>query len=455
MTDPSASVARALTTDPPLITPDDLPALLAAGVAGEVRQRLPHHHPLREPLRADHLQLGLRHAAIRSEVQTLLRHWAQAGIPVMPIKGFALAEFEYGTPGERFYGDVDVLIPDDPLQISKAVHLALALGWRSDGQHAQPARWTHECAHLFSPGGNVRLDVHRFVVAWKVGSPRRTQRLTQAIWEQAHCLDWHGVRLWRPAPVDAALINVVLGRCWGGDAGGLKPADYADLRVLMRTHGLTPAHLEGRARSLGALHTWQAFRQVCDPTRSCFLFGQPETSQVLLCGVRRDGHHPRRLLWLVRAYSLPARLRWMPRLLPDVLQAFLALRRGGNPQTPLHRWSRPASRRLPPAVLGEVMGAVAWWTRLLYPRQSRRGTCVPRAYATYRALHRLGHPAVFCSGVARTPSGVQGHAWIEDEWGEIEVYGEPLVRQRFREVFRFPKLAPPASARPEIHSPGA
>ncbi len=81
---------------------------------------------------------------------------------------------------------------------------------------------------------------------------------------------------------------------------------------------------------------------------------------------------------------------------------------------------------------------VGWWATLFYPRQKRRGICVPRAYASYRSLRRSGHPVRFVSGVAAGPSGVYGHAWIEDDWGHIEAYNEPDNRRRFRELFSFP-----------------
>ncbi|GAA5532720.1 lasso peptide biosynthesis B2 protein [Deinococcus aluminii] len=404
-----------------------------------MRGRLPQGHPLRARLRPGHLALGARHALIRAELRPLLAAWARGGIPALLFKGFALAEFEYATPGERFYGDVDVLLPADPAAVTRAVHLALAQGWRSDGQHARPGRWTHESAHLYSPGGHTRLDVHRFVTAWAAGRQDRVLALTRAVWAGARPVDWEGVPVWRPDPRDAVVVNLALGRQWGGDLGSLKPADYPDMRRLIARHGLTARVLEARARELGATHTWAAFRGVCDPLRGQFALEAPATRPTLQRAVWQDGLRPVAVLWQSRWKVLPRRLRWLPALLPDVLAARGAVRAGGDPRGHLARWTPPRPVRLLPLdTLEDVIGGVSWLTRLLYPRQSRVGTCVPRAYATYRALRRLGHPAVFVSGVARSGPKVQGHAWIEDARGTLDAYGEPLSRERFPEVFRYP-----------------
>ncbi|WP_221090917.1 lasso peptide biosynthesis B2 protein [Deinococcus aquaedulcis] len=437
MTPDPAVLVRALTTDPPHVEPGDVPHLLAAGLAGQVRVRLPEDHPLRARLRPGHLALGARHAQIRAELRPLIAVWAREGIPALLFKGFALAEFEYSTPGERFYGDVDVLLPADLPTVTRAVHLALAHGWRSDGLHAAPARWTHECAHLFSPGGHVRLDVHRLALSLLSGSPARVQALTDALWADAEAVDWDGLNIWRPHPRDALVINLALGRQWGADVGGLKPADYADQVQLLSRHPLSESDLQRRAQELGAGHTWAAFRALCDPGRRQVNLGGPHPA--LVRAVRRDGVHRRRARWARQLGRVLPLLRVMVPLLPDVLAAWRALRAGGDPRRHLARWT-PAGppRALPLAEVHDVISAARWLTRLLYPRQSRIGTCVPRAYTTYRALRRRGHPAVFVSGVARGAQGVQGHAWVEDVHGLLEAYDEPFNRERFPEVFHFP-----------------
>lgn len=437
---PDPSVLSRVLVSPATLTNADLPHVRAAGLSGAVRAMLPGGHAMRATLRQDALNLALRHSHIRAEVRPLLAAWASEGIPAMLIKGFAVAEFEYATPAERFYGDVDVLLPPDPDSVLRAAHLAIALGWRSDGQHADPERWTHETMHLFSPGGHVRLDVHRYAVATIAGLPSaRAAQITAGVWQRATIKDWDGVPVVRSHPLDATVVNVALGRSWGGDTGGIKPADYLDLANLTQRHGLTASALSAHAERMGATHTWAAFCAACDPFNQHLNLQMAQPTSKFTEALSSDGLHHRAWRWQSRGHTLRHIWPVLPQALLDVIAAWWVIRKGGDPRMHLRRWTpdRP-TRRLPLAQLTNWLDAVGWWTRLFYPRQRRLGICVPRAYASYRALRRAGHPAVFISGVARRNGGITGHAWIEDDQGEIELYGEPHNRRTFKEVFTFP-----------------
>lgn len=435
---------RLLLTDPTDLSLKDLTHIEALNLSGYFYRRLPAGHPLRPALQANYLALTARHALIRQELRELLAAWNKEQLPALLMKGFALAEFEYATPAERFYGDVDILVPHDPAVISRMVHLALARGWRSDGQHADPGRWTHECAHLVSPLGHVKLDVHHLVTGWVVGSQRRQQAVTQAVWQEADVYDWQGITVYRPSPHDQVVVNVALGRTWGGDAGGLKVADYTDMQLLLWRYNLQVRDLQARAAALGAGATWQAFTEVCNPARGRFAYQETSTQATLLTGGKADGHFSSRQKWHKRLQVLPGRLLWMLRLMPDMCAAHHAWKREKDPRKPLSTWQKghwqSTETKMHPGEVRALMGAINWWTRLLYPRQHQRGVCVPRAYATYRSLHRLGYPVFFVSGVARSRAGIVGHAWIEDQYGVADWYDEPLVHQRFQEQFRWPRL---------------
>lgn len=427
-------------TRPETASSKDLSAVRAASLGGALRSRLPEDHPLRAALHADALSLGMRHAQIRAEVRSLLRVWASENIHALIFKGFALAEFDYAASGERLYGDVDILLSDQPSVIWRAAHLAMAHGWRSDGQHADPSTWTHETMHLYSPNGHVRLDVHRCVIGLRSGvTLRRAQDLTAGLRARARQLDWDGVSISLPHPLDAAVLNVALGRSWGGDSGGLKPADYLDLQVLSDRYDLSMVDLAAHAANLDAAHTWAAFLRVCNPYTGQLVLDPACTQPIIFAGLRGDGVHPRLAHWRGRLVDLCRGWPLLPVSLLDVLAARAATAKGADPQDHLRRWT-PANpvRRLPLGMLQDRIMVIGWWTTLLYPRQKRQGVCVPRAYASYRSLRRSGHPVRFVSGVAPGPGGVHGHAWIEDDRGQIEFYNEPENRNRFRELFSFP-----------------
>ncbi|WP_338122052.1 lasso peptide biosynthesis B2 protein [Deinococcus wulumuqiensis] len=440
---PDPAVLAQVLTSPAKLDAADVQHILSASLGGAVRARLPESHPLRSSLRKQAVDLALRHAYIRTELRPLLAAWAREGIPALLFKGFALAEFEYATPGERFYGDVDILLPEKPEIVARAAHIALAYGWRTDGLHAHPERWTHESMHLFSPGGHVRIDVHRWVVAQKAGvTPAKARKLTSDVWQRASRFNWDGIGVYRPAPLDAAVVNLALGRCWGGDSGGLKPADYLDLQVLCQNHQLSSEALRQHASEVGGGATWAAFQRCCSPEERRLQLDIRRTAPVFAQGLSGDSLKINRGLWKAR-WQL---LCWLsPQLLPallDVMAAWWAVRQGGDPRTHLARWTPPATpvqRQLGYRALTSRLAAVNWWTRLLYPKQRKRGVCVPRAYATYRSLRRAGHPAVFVSGAGRRGSEFVAHAWIEDDRGTLDLYGEPQNRRNFKVVFSYPE----------------
>lgn len=396
----------------------------ASGLSGFVLARLPGDHALRRSLRQVTLNLSFRHGHIRAELRELLQAWHAAGLPFVLLKGFALAEFEYATPTERFYGDVDVLLPGNVDTVQRAHLLALAHGWHSDGMQDAPELWTHETMHLFSPDGHIRLDVHRDLVPSLYGvTPSRARELTRQVWGRATVQDWDGLHVRLMHPLDAALL-VAVGRTWGGDQGGVKPADYADLLVLKNRYGLTGDRLVQHAQLWQAEHTWKAFTQLCNPWQAHLTLDPQVTAPVLRAAVVLDGLKPGWSFWKAQFSRLWHVAPQLPAALGHVLAATAAVRAGGDPRAHLRRWQAVETpRRAGYRRLTDRFSAINFWLRVLYPRQSRQGVCVPRAYATFRSFQRLGYPVSFVSGVARGPQGVVGHAWLEDGWGEMEFYG--------------------------------
>lgn len=428
-------MAALLTAQVPEVQPADLDALKASGLAAWVYSRLPADHVLRPALEPARIGLLARQMVIRRSMIALLRGFDEAGVESVLLKGFMLAEFAYRVPGVRPYGDVDILVR--PEQLPLLLEVAQGLGWKDDGMSGRPDEWLHEIAHLYSPDGQVRLDVHRYVTAWIAGPSGQARRLTRAIWEasEPEMLDELLVR--RPSWDDCAL-NLVLGRSWSGDRGEYKPADYTDLEALAERPGVTTSSLERRAKALGALHTWRAFLAGCDPWRNHFEYGSAVRSALVWRAAWRDGAAWPLSLRLTQASRLPGALWSMGLVLPDVLVARRSLQvRGADPRELVRQMAGVAPAKNAAASeqqVHAVIKGVNWLTRLIYPNSP--GVCVPRSLATYRALRRLGFPAVYVSGVHRNAHGViEGHAWVEGPQGPIEAYGEPTNRWVFQTVF--------------------
>ena len=426
-------LAALLTAQAPDLQAADLPLLEQSGMVGWVASRLPADHALRPDLEPARLGLLARQMILRRTLQGLLAAWNEAGVESVLLKGFMLAEFAYRVPGVRPYGDIDVLVRQD--QVVLLVEVALRLGWHEDGLSRQPERWTHEVAHLFSPDGQVRLDVHRYVTTWTTGPAAQVERLTRAVWQASEPELLGGVPVRRPSWADCAM-QLVLGRSWTNDRGVYKPADYTDLDALAGRPGVTRGGLARRAAELGAGQTWQAFVAGCDPWYRHFEYQSPVRARRIRWAALRDG-----AVWpmqrrLGQLRHLPLGLHWLAVALPDVLAVRLHLARqhvGPRQRVQLMGRLGPA-RPVSPAHMAAVVHGVRWLTRLLYPRSP--GICVPRSLATYRALSRRGFPAVYVSGIRRTPEGrIEGHAWVEGPQGPLEEYGEPLNRQHYQTVF--------------------
>lgn len=437
---PFQIIARVL-TQPNSLSRADLPIIHGADLGPAVRARLDAEHPLRAELQADTLKQTIRHAQIKAELHPLLSAWTAAGVPFVLLKGFAMAEFEYATAGERFYGDVDILLPEDPDQFMRAIHVALAHGWRSDHMHAHPDFWTHETAHLFGPDLGVGIDVHRFVAAEVQGASRAfLRRLTRGYWQRARIEDWEGTQIRRAHPLDAAVLNLAVGRQWGNDKGFFKPADYLDLEQLMHNHQLSEQDLSAHAASIGVTATWEATQQYCRPSQKHFVLDPLKTQALFKQALRRQGLSAKRAKLRRIIVAIPRLLPYALRTLPDVLAAWKAFRSGGDPRKHLQRWEcKQRTKELAWRDTLLLISAIRHWSHFLYPRQRKRGVCVPRAYATYRALARCGYPTSFVSGVGRQVGQITGHAWLEELDGRtLTLYGEPDNRKRYKALFVYP-----------------
>jgi Uncharacterised nucleotidyltransferase len=80
-------------------------------------------------LKGAYLANALRNQLLSEELAHLLRLLSDAGIPVIPLKGVALAEALYGDPAARTCADTDLLIPAG--EVVRARRLILLAGYSS------------------------------------------------------------------------------------------------------------------------------------------------------------------------------------------------------------------------------------------------------------------------------------------------------------------------------------
>jgi hypothetical protein len=399
------------------------------GLAPYAYATTPASLPGRAALRGDFLATVDQQVRARAELAPLVAAWRRAGIDVLLFKGFALAEFVYPTAGWRTFCDVDVLVP--PADADRAESIARALGWQSDrfvgahpitGSTRTPAY--HSVADLSRTGAAARIDLHRVALHTRrhrgPGGDDAPARITRALWAASEERAWAGTTVRVPAPVDAALVGVVLQRCWGGDRWQVRPRDLLDLRLLAERAGVTRVALEARARELGCERTLAAFLDRCDPAAGADdMFALPGPSA--LRHLDRIARPERGLLG--RSEMVADALRMAPGLatatlsvLPDVRRARRALARHRDVRALLRSLDEGAPAARPPCdadttELSRLYQGVVWATRLLPHRAA--GRCLYLSLVMYAALRRRGYAATFVSGVRRDASGIAGHAWVE------------------------------------------
>ena len=102
-----------------------------------------------------------------------------------------------------------------------------------------------------------------------------------------------------------------------------------------------------------------------------------------------------------------------------LLQAAVRLALWYMPVRTLRRTSPPASRKSQPA-LSKLAWAVNAATSLI-----PRSTCLVRALAAQRLLARHGYPSTLHLGVARTPDGLDAHAWLDCQGATVIGAADP------------------------------
>lgn len=153
---------------------------------------------VRERLRQDYFTATAQAVVVEQQLGQVLEALTLAGIPVVVLKGAALAAF-YPDPVLRIYNDLDVLVPHADL--ARAEHALLGLGYRC----LRAKEWAlAQHYHLPPMIGTARqLDVE---VHWRLDEPHEAGSLpVDHLWSRAQAWSVAGHQALRLDAVDAAL----------------------------------------------------------------------------------------------------------------------------------------------------------------------------------------------------------------------------------------------------------
>ena len=108
-------------------------------------------HPLTDRLREAHRRAWLADKKLRLQLAAVHRQLAEAGVPVILLKGLSLGLHAYPIGGTRPTHDLDLLVPQDLVDCARET--VEANDWRYRPCHALHAR-------TFVNGSDLELDLH-------------------------------------------------------------------------------------------------------------------------------------------------------------------------------------------------------------------------------------------------------------------------------------------------------
>jgi hypothetical protein len=139
----------------------------------------------------------MRNLLLARELRHVLRELMTAGIPVIPLKGLALAEALYGDSTLRECADLDLLVPR--AQVPDAVRLLETAGYRTEAPWEQwiaaPLHFEIELARP-AAGLPYAVDLHWGLLG---GDPRYYSAVEEC-WAAARCATVLGVDAWAMSP---------------------------------------------------------------------------------------------------------------------------------------------------------------------------------------------------------------------------------------------------------------
>jgi hypothetical protein len=160
--------------------------------------------PLERELRGFYYANAARNSRLFHELHRVLSRFAAEGVPVMALKGAALAETVYGNAAVRPMTDLDLLVP--PAQVRPAQAALAGLNYSMDCREPWPGfsrRYRSVMEYQQSDTGrhSVRVDLHW----WPLDVPYYRRILTKDLFARAQTACIAGTRALVPGKEDHLL----------------------------------------------------------------------------------------------------------------------------------------------------------------------------------------------------------------------------------------------------------
>lgn len=199
--------------------------------------------PQWEKLRGIHRQAWVRNHWLFHQVRPLLERLAGAGIPVMVLKGAALALRVYPDAGSRPMRDVDLMVPPD--RSAEAFELVERSGWIA--KRWRPARiggafFSFCHAMDFESHEGCRVDLH-----WHALAQCCNRAADEPFWSGAARFDFFGLETCAAGATEELLQICVHGIVWSPTPG---VRWVADSLLLLRKAAVDWARLASLAERL-------------------------------------------------------------------------------------------------------------------------------------------------------------------------------------------------------------
>ncbi len=165
--------------------------------------------PMRNRLRAAWVSARGQYLQGVLQLTRVLSAFEREGVPVIPLRGPALAEFLYRDPSLRAFSDLDLLIPEADLPRAQS----LLSGWGYRHMEAGlplslELNWRHAACFAAERPEQIPIDLHWGLVDYPGIAPAAAIN-HQELWDRAVRIDRPGGARWKLCPEDL-LISLAL-----------------------------------------------------------------------------------------------------------------------------------------------------------------------------------------------------------------------------------------------------